>query len=366
MAQTKILTLELSMNKFFKTYRFFILAMILLVAGLLAYMFGGGQDAMERERDFRIKREMQVVRVEMTNENQQRVTLEKKAQGWVLNNNYPANEAAVEDLLATMRNLIVRFPVPLSQRQAVTQGFEQKGIEVDVFVKRYIIPLPGNTGLFARQRKARSIIVGEDTPDRQGTFMMLQQAENPFVVQVPGMAGGLREIFLPEEHLWRDPVLINLSPDNISEVKVIWPMDTVESFILRSENSSIEIFSSYSKQAIEKEKINHGRVENFLGGFTELYYEKMISGQAQAELDSMMFDLPFVILEIKQKGGQQATLAFHRRMQPDDSALQAVDSPYDPNRFYIRIAEGQYAMGQYFVFGRVMRKLSFFLVETEQ
>ena len=351
------------MKDFLKNNRIVIIATILLVVGLAAFLSQSPQTGPARERDFQLDRGHQVTRIDLYQIVGDGVKLERTRQEWQLNGQTPANVPAVQDLLATLRNLIVRFPVPHAGRDEVLSYMEEDGILVDVFVRSYWFPLPGNRGLLPRQRRAKSFVVGSDTPDGQSTYMLMQGAETPYVVQVPGLAGGLREVFLPYEHLWRDPVVIHLRADQIREVRANWTQLPQESFVLQHTGNGIIKLISGDGQQKEDDLIETGKVQRFLESFTDLYYEQMVTGPAESLRDSLMFVEPFLVLEVEDHRGRVNQVSFFRRLPPEDAAMPAPGRAFDPNRFYLKLDEDQYAIGQYFVFNRIMRPLSFFLAD---
>jgi hypothetical protein len=351
------------MKEFVNNNRFVIVAVLLLVLGVIVFFSRGTQTGPARERDFRLERGQYVTRLELHAPDGEGVRLERTRQGWQLNGQTPANQPAIDDLLATLRNLIVRFPAPLAERSEVINEMATDGIRVQVFARRYWIPLPGNRGLLPGQRRVKSFDVGSDTPDGQSTYMLMQGAQTPYVLQVPGLAGGLREVFLPYEHLWRDPVVIHLEADRIRRVHALWPQQPHESFVLHHRGHGQVDLATLDGQEKRDDQIEPGRVQRFLESFTDLYYEQMVTGPAEALRDSLMFEQPFMMLELEDQDGKVNKVTFFRRLPPDGTAMPAPGRDFDPNRFYIRLDEDQYAIGQYFVFNRVMRPLSFFLVE---
>ncbi len=346
------------MKEFFKTWRFLIIALVLLLLGLIVYVSQMRNINEPIDRMFYVDSGEQVVSVLLKDQQGNEVNLEKTPEGWRLNDQHPVNEPALEDLLATLHNIRIRYPAP-----GAREDIKQQGILVEVYVSRYLIPWPGGKGLWPRQRLHRSIMVGGDTADNEGTYMMVPgSGQDPYVVHVPGVTGGLREVFLAREPLWRDPVLIDLQPRQIRQVELIWSQHPERSFVIRNNQEELEITAGPQNRSLPREKIDHTKVLRYLSGFTGLYYERLLTAQP----DTMMFPRPFMELEVTGHQDQALRLVFFRRKAPDDDGLQATEAAFDPDRFYIQLESGQFAIAQYFVFNRIMRPVSFFVVETEE
>lgn len=351
------------MKEFFKTYRFLIIALVLFSLGLLVYLAQLRDRREPVDRLFYVDYDEQVIRVVLNDTQGNEVRLEKTSEGWRLNEQYLVNEPALEDLLATLHHLRVRFPVPGAQQDQVLRDLEQQGILVQVYVSRHLVPLPGGKGLWPRPRLLRSIRVGADAAGGEGTYMMLPQKEQtPFVVHVPGMEAGVREVFMAREALWRDPVLIDLQPRQISRVQIQWIQHPERSFVLRANQQQPQILAGPQNVPLNEEHVDYTRLARYLSGFAGLYYERLLV----QEPDTMMFGQPFMELEVVDHQDQATRLSFFRRKAPLDDSLLAARAEYDPDRFYIQLEDGQLALAQYFVFNRIMRPVSFFVVETEE
>lgn len=347
-----------------KTYGFVFLAVVLLLAGLAAFLSRNTPGGMDR--DFQLNRDFQVIRIDLQDK-EYGVSIQKVGSQWKVNEIYQANEPSVLDLIATLRHLFVRFPVPQLSQQQVAAELAQTGILVEVYVQSYWMPFPRRGGLFPRQRKVKGIIVGEDTPDGESTYMMMQDATTPYVVQVPGLAGGLREVFLPMEHLWRDPVLINLQPHQISRVSVSWLQNPRESFVLQHEDNWFDLYVPHDEVSIDPAGLHQERLRSFVQGFTELYYEMLLTGQSLEEHHDLIIPGGFMQLEVVDQEGRPTSLTFFRKKLTQTGALlPAAERNYDPNRFYIQLPGGHFAIGQYYVFNRIMRPLSFFVINPDQ
>lgn len=342
------------------------LAVLLGAAGLFFSLSGKQGSLQERDRNFRLQEDAEVVRVEMQRKSGEKLLLEKDTDGnWQVNNAFRANESAVRELLGTLRHLNVRLPVSLAEQQQVNNALENDGVMVEIFARSYWIKLPGDIRLIPRTKRVKRLLAGEDTPDNESTLMRLYRSRMPFAVHVPGVQGGLSDLFTLSESIWRDPVVLNLQAGQIKRVEVNFPEMENESFVI--DNQGLQPLLLENGHAIELSMAGQTRLLRYLEAFTELHYEKLMTGPDDVLRQQQMVSPHFLEISINDHLGRVTTLRFFRR-KADEAELRtlAATTTADPNRFYLQVNEGEFARAQYFVFNRIMRPLSYFLTSAGQ
>jgi hypothetical protein len=302
-----------------------------------------------------------VVRIEMKKKSGQHLILEKDAEGvWHVNQAFRANESAVRELLGALRHLNVRLPVSLAEQEQVNQALEEKGVLVEIFVRNHWIRLPGGKGLISRTKRAKRLLAGEDTPDGESTIMRLYRSEMPFAVHVPGVQGGLSGLFSLSENLWRDPVVLDLQARQIRRIEVRFTENEKESYVIENQSQQPVLF--HGGQAVDISLIDGTRLARYLEGFTELHYEKLMTGADDSLRMQEMFSPLFLEIVVQDQQERVTTLRFFRRKASEEELRGlAAGTNADPNRFFLQVNEGEFARAQYFVFNRIMRPLSYFL-----
>ncbi|MFP4468503.1 MAG: hypothetical protein ACLFN2_06010, partial [Bacteroidales bacterium] len=213
-----------------KRNNFLLLLLAVLVFVLALFLVFSESSGVEEHGRLRIQEE--IVAVHLTGAEGMQMRVEKDEDGrWLLNGEFRANESAVRDMRSVLRNMEVRRPVPYAEIPVITDKLNETGTEAEVFGTGYWIPLPGDRGLFPRQRKLRHFVVGEDSRDGGGSFLRLQGETEPLEVYVPGVGGGLKKVFTPREHVWRDPVVLDLEPPEIFRVRAFYTAGE-EGFVL--------------------------------------------------------------------------------------------------------------------------------------
>jgi len=344
----------------------YLIILLVLMAGiaLLLFLFGGQGSMHDRHRGFRIDETDQIVRIEITAGENQSIRLEKDRMGtWRFNQIYGANESAIRELLGTMRQLNVRRPVALADQDTVNSLLDKEGVQVLVTARLHLVRLPGGIRLLPFSRQVRHYVVGPETREGDGTYMRLSGSQIPFVLHIPGVESNLSEIFGLNLSVWRDPVVIDLSPDQIARIEVKYNQQPEESFVIDvSENHPLLL---QNQVVVDSAHIHWDRVGRFLKSFTGLYYDRLLTPPADSLLQHELIEPDFFEITVVDHEGNKVNLVFYRRKADEETLkLMAPGTIADPNLFFMQVNGGEFTIGKYFVFNRVMRPLSFFLHDT--
>ncbi len=310
---------------------------------------------------FRIGSDENVSRVRLQDQQGNMVLIEKSNDGsWILNGEYPVSMPVVRDLLFTLHRMDVRRPVSFEKSTLVNHYLDSAGIRVEVYAIRHRIRLPGNVGWLPRDRKIRDFLVGADLDAGEGTFMRGRSDRMVFEVYLPGVRSGIREVFIPKDHIWKKPQALSLAPGQIKSIAIRYRNRPGESFRLCVDPVEGVRLYDHSGLLPEKMAISNERIEQYLKSFRRLHYERLYpSSRHEPPLD-LLSNKAFMEVEIQDVDEKVTLLTFYKRVPPEDGSLVSDKHSFDPNRFYLRINEGDYALALYYVFHPVMRPLSWF------
>ncbi len=343
-----------------KYWLLLLLSLFILVVALRVFFTQSTSDAI-RQGEFRVDSNEEISRVRLQDHTGNIVFLEKTNEGvWILNEEYLANMPAIRDLLSTLRRMDVRRPVSLDRSEFVKEHLNSEGIRVEVYAVRYRIRLPGNIRWLPRNKKIRDFLVGADLETGEGTYMQGMHAQIPFEIYLPGVRSGIREVFIPKEYIWRDPLVLSLAPGQIKVIELRCRNKPHESFsIYFDSEQEYRLYDRYDQPPAEV-LIREERLERYINAFLRLHYERMLPLSSGTPPEDIFSDEAFMEMEILDADGRKTTLAFYKRFPPKDGSLVSEKRPFDPNRFYLRINDGDFALAKYYVFQPVMRPLSWF------
>jgi hypothetical protein len=342
---------------------FFILTALLFVMALVIYWYSESYTSFKiAEIDFSIDSQQDVSRIEMLSfmDSSQLVLEKDEISRWMLNSTLFANELAVKELLSVLSRIIVWQPVSLASSDSINALLDGKGTLVNIYIHTHRIRF-GDFRLFPHQILYQSFIVGEDAPDGESTYMRKRSSDQAFLVRRPGFETGVSYVFEPNERSWRDPVIIDSQWNEIASIKVRVTHNSSESFVLK--NSPGDSFAFYEWDTPDQPvnaDLDTTLVLRYLSSFNEIYYESLLDDEAEKLRKETIFEQPFIQLTVELKDGKQTRIdAYERKILYEPSGPERNISS-DPNRFYVRINEGEYAIAQYYTFNRILRPLSFF------
>lgn len=344
-----------------KSWLFVLIALAVFIVALTGYMAHHNRGGSKSLHDqIRLHAPGQVTYFELSAMGEEKMRFTKHDNNWVINDSIAVDPLAVTDMLASLQRILVRSPVALENRQKIMQQLDDTGVHVKLFAKKHWIRLPGNIRLFERMKLLYEVVVGDDVNDSDGTYLSTGRGKYPYVVYLPGQEGGISRFFSINKHAWTDPLIIRVHPANISEVKVQDFNNPGESFHLFIDEDDFSFINHNGKET-DKVLINKDKLGRFIRAFGQLMHERKLPLNHNCKPDDIMPGGPFFRVTVKSTSDDSFELQFFRRKRPDDGTLVSKYRNYDPNRFYIKTGECDYAIAQYYIFQPIIRPLSYFL-----
>jgi hypothetical protein len=160
------------------------------------------------------------------------IKLEKEEEEWTINNKYPVWKWRIEYLLDIMKTIRIKESVSEARTEYAEQNIATKGVKVEIF---------------EGEQRLKSYYVGGSNKNTNATYMMIENAKNIYVVDIPTKSGVhilAEKYFIQsgqvlEENQWREPITINISPDEITEVKVIDFINKDQSYTINIKNKKL-------------------------------------------------------------------------------------------------------------------------------
>ncbi len=285
---------------------------------------------------------------------------------WYVDEDIPANEAAVRMLHSDIRHMTVRRAIAAERREEVLESLTKEGIQVDLYAASHWVRLPGGLSFLPREKRVLSFLIGSDSPDGQATYMMIVGCSKPVEVYLPGMDTSLRELFEPLPHLWFDPVVLQLQPHQIQKLSLQWTEGPGGGFTMEQEGHRGS-FLVYDQDGspVEASRPDSLRQQRFLHAFSRLVFQRVLPGSAESPPGDLLSDLPFMEMMVEDREGDKVFLQFYRRRRPVDGTLQSDYREYDTNRFYLRVNGGDYKLALYHMWQPTMRRLAWFFQADE-
>ena len=185
------------------------------------------------EKYFNLSKTEKIDKIIMSDKSGNIIELEKDEEKWTINSKYPVWQRQIEYTLGVMKDIRVKSSVSEQKINFVLQNIAAKGVKVEIF---------------EGEQKIKSYYIGGNTSDHTGTYMIMENAKNAYVMHIPNRHPGILnpkygiEGIYVNENVWREPITININPKEINEVKVMDFINEEQSYTINIENKTLTDF----------------------------------------------------------------------------------------------------------------------------
>ena len=345
-----------------KNKRTLYLVLILAVIAVLLVL-QNRKGTLSEKGQFAVEDTASVTKIFLADKRDNMVLLAKDSSGiWQLNDTLKARQEAVNILLKTMKGLAVKAPVSKNSYNNVITRLAANSVKVEVYQNVFRIDLFDKIKLFQHEKLTKVYYVGHPTPDNMGTFMMIEGSDTPFVVYLPGLRGYVSARYSAIPGDWRDHTIFRTPPDDVKFIKLEFPSEPAESFLLEKEGrSTIRITQLSSGKILER--FDTASVVQFVSAYKFIAFESPLDAMEPKVMDSVRGSKPAHIITVGDVSGKVKSIKTFRRPNYDKQEdLDGNIYPWDINRMYALIDDDrEMVLVQYFVFDEITRPLSYFL-----
>lgn len=304
----------------------------------------------EEASNFRVADTASIDKIFLADKDNHAITLERTAQGWMVEGKFPVRPDAIYELLLTIKNVDVKSPVSKSARETVLKRLATQSTKVEIY---------------SHGDKIRQYYVGSPTQDYTGTFMLLTNLdegtnyEEPFITHIPGFEGYLSTRFITRLDDWRSTLAMNFTPPDMKSVSMAYHGMPDSSYTIELANANSFSLKNNKGQALDFDML---KMKQYLAYFQNVHYDMLLTGTHDHTTDSLQNCLPFATLTIRDKSNQPYVYNFlHMAAAPGKNQKYGVDYKYDPDKLYMKFDnDRELAVIQYFVFGKLLQTSAYF------
>lgn len=247
----------------------------------------------------------------------------------------------MQHLMETLQNIVVWYVPAKAAEPEMIRSLATQGIKVELFNKD--------------GTRIKGYYVGGVTNDERGTFMMMDGAEQPYVMHLPYFVGQVRIRYMVEEEDWRDRAVFSEKPESIASISVEYPQMKSKSFkVEKTGEAEYAVTPFYSTTPGSKTPPRKGFAEAYL-----LQYESLIAEAFETNnpvRDSIRALVPFAIITVKTTEGKEK----QARFWPVELVFNNMTNEYMVERYYTETSQPAFMLTQQRVFGPVFREYAYF------
>jgi len=351
-----------------KKNRKFVFAVVVLAVIALVLILTNSKSTFKRAlSDFAVEDTTSVVKVFMSDKNNNNLTLTRLQPGkWLVNNKYPGSKANIEMLLGTIQQLQVKETVPKAALENIIKDIAVIGVKVEIYQLKYRINLFNFIRLFPHEKLTKVYYVGGPIQSNQGSYMIMEHSSVPFVVFLPGLRGFVTPIYSPIEKYWRDYSIFKKTIQQIESVKVEFPCEPEKSFEVRNnEKLNFQLIALVNNQPVHI--FDTLRLTTFMTSFRNINFEAIVNDMDAHEKDSILATTPYCIISVTDTSHVTRSIkTFRKGAAPGEVDDFGKLIPYDLDRLYALVNDDtDFTLIQYYMFDKILHPLSFFIRTQE-
>jgi len=299
-----------------------LLYLFLLVAlgfGVYYFIFSNTDQVFsQKEAGFTLEDTAAIHQIYMVRTNGEAVRLTRTKEGWLLNNKYPAHLSTVNILLKTLKLQEAQFPVPEQAHNGVVKSLAGNSVKVEIYDSKL--------------QKMRTFYVGSENQKVNGTFMLMEGAEQAYVVSEKAFEGYLSPIYSTNEDDWRSKNIFHFPPELIRLVATTYPQMPQYSFTIENGQAPKVVADA---KTINGRPLQMKRVQSYLKFFDNVNCEGYLNGFPH--IDSIISHTPKVCnIKVLATNGKEQMIDIYYMPINKRSKNLALPNPgyYDQERFY--------------------------------
>lgn len=273
-----------------------LIGIVIALAAVAAIYFATQQNATSGAPDrFAIKNTDKIHKIMIATRDGKTFNLTRGSGKWLLDEKYKVRKAAMKTLLETTSKMQVLYIPPKAAYENVMRDVANNGILVRYFDKA--------------GKKIKGYQIAGASADGQGTHILMEGEDQPYIVHIPIWEGILTPRFLTREEDWRDRAVIAVEYKDIKSVQIEYPNLKSASFKLEENGGKYTVEPLFPTTPRINKPVLQGAVQKYLIGFRRLEAEAIKNGlEQEAGITNQM---PFAILTLTKKNGDAKTVTFY-------------------------------------------------------
>lgn len=262
------------------------------------------------DRKFKIENPETIQRIFIADRQGNNTTLERQGDDWIYNGKYKARPNVMENLLDAITRVQIKYQPPKQAVAHMITSLATEGIKVEIYGER--------------NKLLKSYYVGGSTSDERGTFMMMADAEQPYVANIPNWSGNIRFRYNLKDDDWRDISIFSHKIESINKVEVEYPKQRNKSFKITREGKEFTVAPYFEITPKINEPLLQGKIEQYLVGFEQISSRGF--DNKNPEKDSISETIPFCRIALEDIKGKTTNIDMYP-IQPDQEFDEKTGEP---------------------------------------
>lgn len=300
----------------------YILILGILGVGVWFFLFRDNSTFGEEEAGFTISNTSDIGSIFLANPKGDTVALRRNGEEWILNGRYPSSVRMMETLLETFSQQYAAYPVPEAAHNNVIKTLAGQGIKVEVYNKK--------------GKVMKVFYVGGQAGDKKGTYMLMEGATRPYVVELPAYEGYVTPRYSTDYIEWRNRTVVDIPASRLASVSVKYAEEGeyLNSFTLQKKDKGAFDIQLHPELKVST-PLNERRVKTYAGFFEKVGCEGFLEGVTR--LDSIIASVPkYCDIQVRGENGKGNDIAIYKMRvnKRSKNVTSEVIPEFDADRYY--------------------------------
>ncbi len=346
-----------------------LIIVIALLASVILITGNSNSTLSNREDQFAVKDTSNIVQLFLADKLNHQILLNKNKDGiWMVNDSIPAVQEKVQGFLETIMSIDVRQPVSNAMHNSVTKRLSVRHTKIEIYQKIYRINLFNKIKFFPYVKNTKTYFVGGETPDKLGTYMLIEGAKKPYVVWLPGFRGFVSTRYSPYLADWRGHQVFESKIDEIASIELVDNQNPDQSFRLENINNQyFKIFDIHNNKYLPA--FDTAKAIEYLTAFRNIRFETLLHEYMKKEdIDSVLKTTPIYVFKLKRFDNKPVNIVKAYPISGEGQYNEKGEPlKYHPDKIYGSINQGNdFVLLQYYVFDKLLKPIGYFTGEEQE
>lgn len=205
------------------------------------------------------------------------ILLEKNKNNWILNKKYDVKKSSINILLSTIKDIRVHKSVPLNATNNIIKDIATNGIKVEIYSNK-------------KNKLLRSYTLGQPTADYLSNYIINNDEETPYIVNIPGFNGFLTprygvQVNNLDINSWRSTLIFKKSAKKINNLSLTNFLDSSKSFSINNKECLLYDFKQ------NQVKVNKNIIDKYVKVCSKLNCESYSNTNKFNDYNKLLFEI---------------------------------------------------------------------------
>ena len=328
-----------------------LLTLGLLLGGLYYFTQKYSKSSIDiSDRQFAIENIDEVNKIFIASRNSEPITIERKGESWFVNDTLLAKTRTVNSTLDALENMEIAYIPTKKAYKPIMEEIAALGVKVEVYNRA--------------DKLMKSFYIGGTSPDGRATQMIMEGAEQPYMMKIKGVVGSILPRFVKRRDDWRDNFVFSKIFKQVDTLQIVYPRQQKESFVLgRKGKDQWTIRPYFATTPVINQELDHSVVQNYLYEISKTAIEGFKNAQRE-QFDETKDQTPFALVYMKYQDGTSDEYKFYplvdSKREADFRGNLFTQRDKAMERLRIISKNGDYMLGQFHLMNRIFWGYSFF------